>query len=483
MSMGAFYFRDDETPMGETAYEVRAPQGLPLQIDSRRVQLEPPRVQDGQLRFRYSARNVQPQQPEPHSPPENETMPWVQAGWGASQNDFVRSIADWALLRARPGAATDALAAAAAGSSPREKAESIYAAVSRAVRGRSTGAEFSSPAAHVLALGRGNRLVLLKAALASAGIGSHVAMVRPFNADPSPYRFPRNDTFGYAVLRIDLPAGPVWVDPSYRLAPFGRLPSFARGQQAWLLPEPGEEPTLVDTPAEDGAQDGRALALDLRLDADGVAAGSGRDEHLGFEAASLKDSLERLDKDHRKQGVEGMLSRGLRSVQLEELSVEGENELGGSGTLVYKLRAQLGRKENGGVVLPSTPMPARLARRWAPKAERALPLLVDTPESQSAELSIVLPQGMRLRDAVKPVDLKTPFGTYRWSAREEPGAAGAPARLVIREELRMPLQRVAVVDYPAFVEFARAVDRAQQQDLRVGPEQKSAPTPVAGSGG
>src|SRR3989442_14624351 len=117
-------------------------------------------------------------------------------------------------------------------------------------------------------------------------------------------------------------------------------------------------------------------------------------------------------------------------------------------------------------------MPAQLARRWAQKAERALPLLLDSPEGQSVELSLLLPLGMRLRDGARPVDLKTPFGAYRWSAREERVASGAPARLVIREELRVPLQRIAPADYPAFAAFARAVDQAQQQELRLMAEAK-----------
>ena len=406
-------------------------------------------------------------------------MPWVQVGWGAGQLELVRAIADWAVPRTRPGAATDALAAAAGGTTPRQKAENIWAQVSAAVRGRSQGADFNVPAAHVLALGRGNRLVVLKAALASAGVASHLALVRPFGVDPSAYRFPRGDLFNYAVLRLDLPEGPVWADPSYRLAPFGRLPAFARGQAAWILPEPGEEPIAARTPDEEGAEDGRSLALDLAVDEGGAAVGTGRDQHLGFEAASLKDSLERMDKDHRKQGVESMLSRGLRGVTLEGLQTEREGEAGGSGTLVYRLRAQLGRKEGSAVLLSPSPLPARLSRRFAPKASRALPMLFDSAESQSGVVTVQLPAGFKLLEPVLPVELQTQFGLYRWSVREEAGMGGAPARLVLREELRMPLQRIAPADYPAFVAFARAVDRAQEQELRIGPETKSAPAPVA----
>src|SRR5437588_8799959 len=234
-----------------------------------------------------SARNVAPQEPEPHEPPEAETMPWIQVGSGAGQRDLLRSMADWVLLRGRPGGATDGLGRAAGGATPRERARRIHAAVAQAVRGRSQGSDSSSPAAHVLAQGRGNRLLPLKAALASAGIGSHIVLVRGFNQDQAQYRFPRMDTYPWAVLRVDLPDGAAWIDPTYRLAPFGELPVFLRDQDAWVVPEPGEEPQRIRTPAASG-EEGREIEMRFALDSSGAAEGTGRDKHMGFEAAGLK---------------------------------------------------------------------------------------------------------------------------------------------------------------------------------------------------
>ncbi|TMA21967.1 MAG: hypothetical protein E6J85_06155, partial [Deltaproteobacteria bacterium] len=188
------------------------------------------------------------------------------------------------------------------------------------MRGRSAGTDFATPAAHVLAQGRGNRLVVLKAALTSAKIPSHVVLVRPFNQDPSPYRFPRGELYSWAVLRIDLPDGAAFVDPAYRLAPFDALPAFARGQDAWVVPEPGEEPQRIRTPEAEGSTgSGRRVTFTLSLDGEGGASGEGRDAYLGFDGANLKDALERLDEPQRKQAIETMLGRGLRRVELEKL--------------------------------------------------------------------------------------------------------------------------------------------------------------------
>lgn len=463
-TLGTFFFRDDETPMTESTYEVRTP-SLP-EVDAHNLRLPAEaltREGDG-YRFRYSARDVKPLPVEPHQTPENETMPWVQLGTGAGQKELMLSLADWAVLRARGGSATLELAKRAGGSGARDTAEKIHAAVAQAVRGRSTGTEFQSSAAHVLAQGRGNRLLVIKAALASAGIPSHVVFVRTFLSDPAPYRFPRGDLYGYAVLRIDLPGGAAWLDPSYRLAPFNQLPAFVRGQDGWVLPEPGEEPAQTRLPQTLPEQrEGRLLRVDLTLDAEGAASGAGRDEHQGFEAAALKDGLERLDREQRKQAVEAMLGRGLRGVTLESLSAERESELGGPATLVYGLRVPLARKDGAQLFVPSSIAPSRLARRWLQTAERQVPLLIDSPEILSQQIAIALPQGRSLRGAPEPVSIATEFGTYSWSARQEGG------KLRIEESISVPQQRVRPDRYAAFAAFARDVDQAQAQELLLAP--------------
>ena len=459
---GGFFFRDEQTPMLESTYEVRAPARLPLEVDAHNTAAPPIETVAGEQRFRMTARDVAPQEPEPHEPLEAETMPWIQLGSGAGQRELVRSIADWALLRGRAGGASDELARAAGGATPRERALRIHAAVAQAVRGRSQGSDFSLPAAHVLAQGRGNRLLPLKAALASAGIPSHIVLVRGFTQDQAPYRFPRGDAYGWALLRIDLPDGAAWVDPTYRLGPFDRLPAFLRGQDAWVVPEPGEEPQQIRTPIGP-ADDDREVALQLSLDTAGAATGSGRDTHLGFEAAGLKDALERYDDTQRKQAVESMLGRGLRGVELTSLAAEGEADVGGATTLVYGLRVQLARRDGAQLFVPASLSPQRLSRRWVQKAERALPLLVDSVEKQTTRAEIALPAGFHLRAPPAPVALRTAYGEFSWSARAERG------KLVVEESFALPQQRVPPARYREFADFARRVDEAEEQELVLAP--------------
>jgi hypothetical protein len=190
-----------------------------------------------------------------------------------------------------------------------------------------------------------------------------------------------------------------------------------------------------------------------------MGSGTGHDEHFGFEAASLKDALERLDRDQRKQAVEAMLGRGLHGVTLESLNTEHETELGGTASLIYSIRAPVARKEGARLFVPQSLVPARLGRRWAQLAERRAPLLIDSPDQVTARVTIDLPQGMHLRPGFAPARIATPFGRYTFDAREEKG------KLVMDEQLDVWAQRIQPSRYAEFVRFARAVDDSQSSEL------------------
>ncbi len=467
---GAFYFVDDDTPMLESTYEVHGAKGVPLEVDAHHLAVQPIETTSEGLRFSHTARSIAPVHPEPNQPGEEEIAPWVQVGFGARPEAVARSIADWVLMRARPTVATDALASRASGATVREKVDKIVAAVSGAVRGRINAADFALPAQLVLALGRGNRLLVIKAALASAGVSSHLALVKPFGAMAESVRFPRGDLYSFAVLRIDAQPGlvaPIWLDASWRLGPIDQLPPFARGQPALILPEPGEAAQLLQTPsdAHDG-DDGRLLSFDLKLSAAGEALGTARDEVHGFEAAALREALEQLDGQARRQAIEQMLARAIAGATLDTLSVEGENAQGGPASLGYGLHAPLGRLDGAGLRVPASLSAAHLERHYADRGERKKTLLLQLLEKLSVQASIALPAGFHLVRAPEPVELSSPFGRYRWSAREEAG------RMLISEELSMPPQRISPADYPAFVAFVREVDQVQGAELLVEPARR-----------
>ena len=158
-----------------------------------------------------------------------------------------------------------------------------------------------------------------------------------------------------------------------------------------------------------------------------------------------------------------MLARGLRGVELDSLAAEGEAEVGGVTTLVYGLRVQLARRDGTTLSVPASLVPQRLSRRWVQKAERVLPLLIDSAEKQTTRAEVALPAGFHLRSSPPPAAVRTAFGEFTWSAREERG------KLVIEESFALRQQRVAPAQYAGFAEFARRLDEIEGQELVVSP--------------
>ena len=167
--------------------------------------------------------------------------------------------------------------------------------------------------------------------------------------------------------------------------------------------------------------------------------------------------------DPRRTAGRWPFGRGLRGVELESLAAEGEAEVGGATTLVYGLRVQLARRDGPRLLVPASVLPQRLSRRWVQKAERTLPLLVDSAEKQTTRAEIALPEGFHLRAPPAPVALRTAYGEFSWSAREQGG------KLVIEESFALPQQRVAPARYAEFADFARRVDEVEDRELTLTP--------------
>ena len=112
------------------------------------------------------------------------------------------------------------------------------------------------------------------------------------------------------------------------------------------------------------------------------------------------------------------------------------------------------------LTLPTTVLPASLARRYAELATREKPLLITSLEKFQLHAAIAVPAGMKL-GAPPEVNLETPFGRYRWKAWQQDG------KVMIDESLLLPPQRVAPAGYAAFSEFCNQVDAAQSAAMQL----------------
>ncbi len=457
-----FFFQAPRERLFRSTYVVRAPAGAGLAADAHGMRA-PQIVQEGAFQvMRAERRDAPPFLPEPESPGMSETMPFVAVGTGASRDAFQRSIADRLVGRTLPTEELTAFArqirAEAKDPSPTGLARAAYARVARTILGDGPLLEDAS---EVLSRGRGNRLVVLRAVLEALGLEVRVALVRPFSADPAPYRFPTAGVYPAQVLRVRAGGQTVWLDPSTRMNPFGVLPGWLADCEALVLPGPGDAPSVDRTPRPGGG-DVKQTELRVAVAADGAGELSGTERYPGWVGAVLKAQLESLDATQRRQAVESMLTRSFQGITVAEVSFEGEDDPDAPLLVRWRGRApQLARPSDGGLVFESALAAADLAGRYVRLAARTTPLLLQTSERTVTQIEIVPPAGMQVV-AAPPSRLATPFGVYERTDRAAEGGA-----LVRSERLELSRARVQPQAYPEFSAFAATVDATQEQPIRL----------------
>jgi Tfp pilus assembly protein PilF len=460
-SADPFYFRADE-PLWRSVYTVVSPRGLGLELDAHHLPAPEVRAEGGREVARVARADVPALVPEPGAPGMAEYLPFVQVGGGAGREALARAMADGLLEPCRPSLEVRQLAAEIAASVPEAERggdalpRAAYRRVQELILGQ--GGPFSEPAGAILSRGRGSRTVLLKSLLDALGVRARLALLRDFSRDPAPYRFPRPDLYQYAVLRVERAGRVAWLDPTTRGTPYGVLPGPVRGAEALVLPAPGEQLEVTRTPADDGSER-RRTRLAVAVDAEGGAVVEGADTYAGFEAATLRASIEPLDAQSRRQAMEQVLAKSFRGATLLDLAVDGDGALDGPLTLRWRAKVERwARLEEGRAVAEQPIFPARLGARFVQRAVRETPLLVASDDRAAVELTVTLPPGWRPAPA-PPASVATPFGSYR---RDEADEAG---RLLRKESFELLRRRVAPGEYPAFGDFARAVDAAQGEPL------------------
>lgn len=467
-----FFFRTDGARLFLSRYVVAAPPGLGVTADPHGVATTTPALEGGREVFRVEARDVPAHVREPNQPPIGEFLPHVQIGLAGDRAEIQADLADVFAALVRPTEELRALAreirrAAGEGATPAALARAAWARVSREILG---GTEESGAASEALSRGRGSRLLVLQAVLTELGVRSRVALARPFASDATARRFPSHSTWSHALLRIEAGGAPVWHDPSYRLAPFGTVPSSVLGVEALVLPVPGEPLEVARTPERAAVEDRRELAVTIALRPDGGATVSGEERYLGASGAAAKTAIERLDRTDRRQVIEGMLARHFRGLALSEAEVLGEGDPDAPLTLRWKgTVGGLARPRDGGLALDAPLLPSRLTARFTPLATRTTPLVVAADVStQRVELEV--PAGL-VPVAAPDASVESRFGSFTRRERVE------GQRLVREERLTLGRGRIAPEAYAEFTTFAAAVDLAQQRPVSFAAGAGPAPFP------
>jgi hypothetical protein len=146
---------------------------------------------------------------------------------------------------------------------------------------------------------------------------------------------------------------------------------------------------------------------------------------------------------------------------LGELSWDNEDAIDLPFIVRYTLQApSLARRFGDALVLPA-PFAAQLLRRYATGAPRQTPLYVEEASPTTLTLTVEMLDDVEVQ-AAPPVKLDQSGGVF------EQRVSVDGKTLSMRSRFAMPGQRVALSDWPKFLAWVTAVDRAEAAIARIG---------------
>jgi len=439
------FFRGVDLPIFHQRLDVFGPDQKPLLVETKNGAPVPQKVQLGtRSGWRFDARAVPLQDAEPRSVPPSHWLPWARIGRGLDFNEGLRFVRNQhAGARRRTHRFETWTRTHWRGEDLSERLENLTRAVQDAVDGSDGIAGHDAP--YAVESGVGNRALVTSVALQAMGVSHRLVLAQPRVHDGGG-AFSQPTDFVYPLLQL---SDGTWLDPSQPGAAIGFIPFVFLGGQAVSLWPSDDVHTPIALPETRPAGDGRRVEIDAHWHEDGRVSGTVEDTLWGQEGIVIGRYLSRLDEEMRPRLVERLLSGVIGGARVDELAVSRNR---GHLVLRYTFEAQ------GGTEMTIGLFPARPGQRFAPLAQRAIPLYVDLPTAQDVHFRLTSD-----RD----------FETQAKSVRHVHGDAVYEREIDLDDdevEIESRLQiRGGVIDpkeYEEFGEWARRVDGAETLRLK-----------------
>lgn len=443
------YFRGVDMPIYRQRLDVYAPDATPPDHQALLGAPAPTPVTLGDragLRFDATATPVLPPEQEPVPP--GLWLDSVRSGRGVALRDDLDYYRDRVLAHRRRTGAFDDWARAHAGEGPR--AEQIRR-LTRAVRADVDGDSglIRRSVTDAPQSGRGNRALVLSAALEALAIPHRLLMARPQSHVPAG-PFLQVADFPYPLIALD---DGTWIDPGPDRAAIGWLPHLMLGGDALHIWPPTGPIGPTPLPTTRAVTDRRDVRVTAHWGKDGVIRGQITDTLTGQEASVIGGYLDRLDPDQRPRLVERLLTHAFptgRVIALEDPTLAPPDA---PLVMRYTFEADAGDRLRLGA------FPVQPGRRYAVEPERQIPLSIDLPTRQRVHIEITSDRPFQL--AARPGAVTQDDARYRLTVDHD------DTTLTLDAALDIPAGVVAPDAYPAFAPWARSVDPRERLTLTI----------------
>ncbi len=473
VDVSTFRFASLDVPYHRTELQVVHPPQMPIREDLRRGAPTPVRSElrlgEQTLTSRlYQLRQQERLGDEPGHRALVDELPNVRVYTALDMNAYLDGLA----LQIRGGGRSNVelrrkvRALVGKRTAARDKLDALWHWV---VENVEDGGDLGTPATATLTARSGSRLMLLRTMLREAGVHAELWLARDrFGPEIVPGGHPMPESYDAAILAVDVgEREPLMVLTASKVMPLGYLgPGHAGAQALRVHLEDGDAPAgPVTLPqARPELADRRSWSLDITLEDDGDAQVDGTITLGGVEALVWRQALRDVDRDRIREVFQQAELGWLRGASLKTLEIDAERDLDAPLVLRFSASgAQLGIEQGGALMLRADPLPLSTAARMATLPVRKTAMIVPYAPDLRATITLALPSGGSFREVPEAVRIGGRFGSYQ---RSVTGGGVGRDRLVLEFRSQLQPGLVEAKDYPAFADFAREVEAAEQAIVR-----------------
>lgn len=300
---------------------------------------------------------------------------------------------------------------------------------------------------------------LLKTMLRAAGIESRIAALYVHSGHPRALALPTLGTTNHAILIVDLPSGPVVVDPTAESVPYGELPAGDQGALLFPIAKANAKP--FESPIAPPEKNAKEARLTAALEG-GVVRGKLHVTATGMPASGLRGAISGATAAKREEVLQNWLP--VRTSARRSVTVDGLKLPANAVTVAADVDADFLAGSGRTRVLR---LSDAAALDWpAPTTDkRETPYALYYLPQDKTTIRLQLPAGATVR-APGAMTLESPYGQYAASYRYDGGV------LEVTREAKLTRRVVPAEEFAAFRSFVEKVQSAENAPVII-----SLPTP------